>query len=154
MVYYKNNEWHLSGIKVRFTDNNEETTKPVGSEGKGWWNELAKKHDDIKIIEFIEAEQTPEELNRLKEINSLNIPDGFSSVLAGYVKSGTFPDKPNHVLKDLDNRVAHIGLGLDQTVTNMETLNALTITIQQTQVEQANQHMEIMDLISQLQGGK
>lgn len=103
MVYYKNNEWHLSGIKVRFTDNDEETTKPVGAEGKEWWNELAKKHDDIKIIEFIEAEQTPEELSRLEEVNQLNIPDGFSSVLAGYVEHGIFPEGINHPLKSLQD---------------------------------------------------
>lgn len=101
MLYYKDNKWHLSEFEVNYIDG-EEVTKPVGIRGKAGWNELAEKHSDIEVIKFTKLDHAPEELNRLKEINSLNIPDGFSSVLAGYVKSGTFPDKPNHVLKDLE----------------------------------------------------
>lgn len=104
MLYYKNNEYHISELKVLYKDNNEQLANIVGQEGKGWWIELADLHEDIEIIEFTELASTDEELARLKEVNELNIPEGHSNVLGDYVHNNKFPDEPNHVLKDLENK--------------------------------------------------
>lgn len=104
MLYYKDNKWHLSEFEVNYIDG-EEVTKPVGIRGETGWNELAEKHSDIEVIKFTKLDHAPEELNRLKEINSLNIPEGHGATLSEYVKNGVFPKEPNHILKDLENKV-------------------------------------------------
>lgn len=114
MVYYKDNQWNISNTKVRFKDGTEETTKSIGSEGKAWWEELFQKHKEIKLVEYIEISETPEQLNRLEEVNKLSIEDGFSEVVGNYVINNEFPDLPNHILKDLQfTKMFNIMLGVE-----------------------------------------
>lgn len=113
MVFYKNNEWHISNNKVRFTDGGIESTQYIGSEGMGWWASLEKLHDDIKILEFISVDIESGQVERLKEINELGIKDGHSVVLSDYVGDGLFPSEVNHVLKDLENKKASISQGIE-----------------------------------------
>lgn len=106
MVYYKDNQWNLPELEVAYNDDGQLITKNVGSEGKDWWLELADLHEDIELIKFTDTASTDEELARLKEVNELNIPEGHSGVLGDYVHEKKFPDKANHVLKDLQNKKA------------------------------------------------
>lgn len=114
MLYYKNNKWNISKFKVRLKDGGQETEKFSGVESKAWWNELAQKHSDIEILLFTDIEPSIEQIKRLEEVNSLNIEDGFNSELSMYVKEGIFPEKRNHVLKDLQlTKMFSIMLGVE-----------------------------------------
>lgn len=105
MLYHKNNNYHLPKHKVFYTDNGDQLENYVGSEGKKWWTELTKIHDGIKITKFEELTYTDEQKGRLEEVNQLNVPDGFSTVVADYVLDNQFSEQPNHVLKDLENKI-------------------------------------------------
>ena len=104
MLYYNNNEWYISDVQVKFTDSEVEYIKYVGQEGLEWWSELEDLHENIIIVEFIDVEVTDEQLERLEEINELNIGDGHSNILGDYVIDNNFPLEVNHVLKDLQNK--------------------------------------------------
>ena len=73
----------------------------MGEEGKQWWLDFAAKWDHTEIIEFVPAEATAEQQARLEEINQLRIPDGFGSMLTGYVQDGAFPEGLAHPLRQL-----------------------------------------------------
>ena len=96
MIFYKNRKWHMCSEKVRYTQNGEEITQFVGAEGHDWWLDFEQKHSHTEIIEFVDVVATDEQLARLDEVNQLNIGDGFSAVLGGYVEDGAFPDDTNH----------------------------------------------------------
>lgn len=102
MLYYENNNWHLSRYKVIYTDNNEQLKNYVGIGGKQWWKDLAKQHDNINIVKFVEIPVTTKQLERLDTINQLAIPDGHGTIVDDYVMEGKFPDEPSHVLEDLE----------------------------------------------------
>lgn len=105
MLYYENNEWKISKHKVIYTDNNERLKNYVGIGGKQWWEDLAKQHKDINIVEFVEVPATVEQLERLDVINQLNISDGHGTIVSDYVIEGKYPDKASHVLNDLENKI-------------------------------------------------
>lgn len=149
MMYYKHNEWHIAETSVRYKDGDQETTKSVGAEGKGWWIELEKLHEDIKVIEFSELKASEVQKKRLEEVNELNIGDGYSSEINGYVMYGVFPDRASHILKDLENRKTK----LDGILNSMETMNMLQSVIMESKMENATMQMELMTMIAGLQGG-
>ncbi len=101
MILYKNRKWHMCSEKVRYVQNGEEITQFVGSEGHDWWLDFEQKHEHTEIIEFVDVVATQEQLDRLEEVNQLNIPDGFSSILSDYVGDGVFPEGVNHPLMTL-----------------------------------------------------
>lgn len=105
MLYYENNEWKISKHKVIYTDNGEQLENYVGIGDKQWWDDLAKQHKDINIVEFVEITTTDEQLERLDVINQLNISDGHGAVVSDYVLEGKFPDEASHVLKDLETNL-------------------------------------------------
>lgn len=101
MIFYKNRKWHMCSEKVRYTQRGEEITQFVGADGKDWWLDFEQKHSHTEIIEFVDVVATNEQLARLDEVNQLNIGDGFSAVLGGYVENGSFPEGVNHLLMTL-----------------------------------------------------
>ena len=113
MVFYKNGRWHLCNEKVHYTQNGEEITQYVGSEGHDWWVDFANKWEHTGIIEFIPVEPTQEQLDRLEEINELNIPDGFGSMLSNYVENGLFPEGVSNPLRNLQAYKENIQQGIE-----------------------------------------
>ena len=101
MVYFKNNQWHICKEKVKYIQHGKEFEQYVGSEGHDWWIDFADKWEHTEIIEFIPVKPTAEQLQRLEEVNSLNIPEGFSELVENYVVNAVFPDGVNHPLRDL-----------------------------------------------------
>lgn len=113
-MYYEGNKWNISDKKVIFKDSGEQKDKPIGAEGMEWWDELETLHDDIEVLEFTDIEISEEQLFRLEEVNKLSIPEGHSEIVGDYIKSGSFPDLPNHVLKDLQfTKMFNIMLGVE-----------------------------------------
>lgn len=100
MIYYKNG-WHLCNEKVKYKQHDEEIIQYVMSEGHDWWVDFEEKWEHTEIIEFIPVEPTQEQLDRLEEINQLNIPDGFGYECSQYVEFGIFPEGFNHVLRPI-----------------------------------------------------
>lgn len=113
MVFYKNGRWHLCNKKVKYMQNDKEITQYVGSEDKQWWLDFEEKWEHTEIIEFIPVEPTQEQVDRLEEINQLNIPDGFGSMLSDYVENGTFPEGFNHPLRNLQVYKENIQQGIE-----------------------------------------
>ena len=114
LIFYKNGNWHLCSEKVRYIQHGEEITQYVGSEGHDWWVDFEQKWEHTEILEFIPVESpTEEQLNRLEEINELNIPDGFGSMLSNYVENGTFPESFNHPLRKLQAYKENIQQGIE-----------------------------------------
>lgn len=101
MVYFKNNQWHICKEKVKYTQHGEEFEQYVGAEGHDWWVDFEQKWEHTDIIEFIPVKHTAEQLQRLEEINSLNIPDGYGELVQNYVVSEIFPNDMNHPLRNL-----------------------------------------------------
>lgn len=101
MIFYKNSKWHICKEKVKYIQHGKEITQYVGSEGRDWWNDFGNKWEHTEIVGFMPVEPTEEQLERLKEINQLNIPDGFSDMVSNYVKDGQFPEEIIHPLKEL-----------------------------------------------------
>lgn len=93
--------------------NDKEITQYVGSEDKQWWLDFEEKWEHTEIIEFIPVEPTQEQVDRLEEINQLNIPDGFGSMLSDYVENGTFPEGFNHPLRNLQVYKENIQQGIE-----------------------------------------
>lgn len=100
-MYLENNEWVIPKYEVSYLDGKEEMVNLVGVEGKAWWEELAKKHKQIELINFKNIEVTPEQEGRLAEVNELSIPDGFGAEVGDYVLDGNFPETLNHPLRQL-----------------------------------------------------
>jgi hypothetical protein len=113
MIFYKNRKWNMCSEKVRYVQHGEEITQYVGSEGHDWWIDFEQKHSHTEIIEFVDVEATQEQLNRLNEVNQLNIGDGFSEMLGNYVKDGIFPNSVNHPLKTLQTTKENQEQGID-----------------------------------------
>lgn len=101
MVYYKNGQWHICEEKVKYIQHGEEITQYVGQEGHDWWADFEQKWEHTEILEFIPIESAYDEIERLGEVNKLNIPDGFSEEVGNYVKDGVFPEGANHKLRQL-----------------------------------------------------
>lgn len=153
MLYFKNDEWCVSEFKVIYTDNGKAFENYSGFAGKQWWLDVESMHEGVHINEFVEVSISDEQQTRLDTINTLNIEEVHGSTVLLYVLEGKFPEKTGHILKDLENKAERGRLEIDQTMNSMESLGALTTAIQGTQVEQADQYMEIMSLITALQGG-
>ena len=113
MVFYKNGRWHLCNEKVKYMQNGKEIEQYVGSEGHDWWIDFADKWEHTEIIQFIPVEPTQEQLDRLEEINELNIPDGFGSMLSNYVENGTFPEGVSNPLRNLQAYKENIQQGIE-----------------------------------------
>ena len=120
MIFYKNRKWHLCTEKVHYAQRGEEIEQYVGAEGKDWWVNFERKHEHTKIIEFVDVVATDEQLARLDEVNQLNIGDGFSAVLGGYVEDGAFPDDTNHpiVLLQLKKENEQLGKEISEREIN------------------------------------
>lgn len=100
MIFYKNG-WYLCNEKVKYIQHGEELIQYVMSEGRDWWLDFEEKWEHTKIIEFIPVEPTDEQINRLEEVNQLNIKEGFGYECSQYVEFGIFPEGFNHVLRPI-----------------------------------------------------
>lgn len=98
MIYYKN-RWHMCNEKVKYIQHGEEITQYVGSEGHDWWLDFEEKWEHTDIIKFIPVVPTDEQINRLEEVNQLNIKEGFGYECSQYIEFGIFPEGFNHVLR-------------------------------------------------------
>ena len=87
--------------KVKYIQHGEEIEQYVGVEGHDWWVDFEEKWEHTEIIEFIPVVPTDEQINRLEEVNQLNIKEGFGYECSQYVEFGIFPDGFNHVLRPI-----------------------------------------------------
>lgn len=132
MVFYQNNEWHLSTYKVVYTDDGEQLENTVGQVGKDWWLELEKLWSNILIIKFEEVSATDEQKIRLERVNRAGITDGFSSSVSEYVRNGKFPDGFSHVLKDVEVEEFSQSQGISLSEREIE---ALYLAVQVSELE-------------------
>lgn len=100
LIYYKNG-WRLCNEKVKYIQHGEEIIQYVMSEGHDWWVDFEEKWEHTEIIEFVPVVPTDEQINRLEEVNQLNIKEGFGYECSQYVEFGIFPDGFNHVLRPI-----------------------------------------------------
>lgn len=110
MLYYKINKWNMCTEKIKYIQNGGEIIQFVGAEGHDWWLDFEQKHSHTEIIEFIDVVATEEQLRRLKEVNQLNIAEGFGATLSDYVENGSFPEGVNHPLRSLQVQKENITL--------------------------------------------
>ncbi len=101
MIYYKNNKYHMCAEKVKYIQHGEEITQYVMSEGHDWWVDFEQKWEHTEIIEFIPVVSTDEQINRLEEVNQLNIKEGFGYECSQYIEFGIFPEGFNHILRPI-----------------------------------------------------
>lgn len=104
MIFYKDGRWNLSTEQVHYRQHGEEIIQFVTAEGHDWWTDFESKWDHTEIIKFIPVEPTAEQLERLEEINQLDIPEGQSGIVGDYVENGVFPEGINHPLWGLQLR--------------------------------------------------
>ena len=125
LIFYKNGKWHLCSEKVRYIQHGEEITQYVCSEGHDWWIDFEEKWEHTEIIEFIPVEPTQEQIDRLEEVNQLNIKEGYSAELSNYVEYDIFPEGFNHVLRPLqiqkeNSSLSNYVLDVDMRLTMQE----------------------------------
>lgn len=101
MIFYRDGQWSVSRLKIKYTRNGEEEIKNVGSEGKQWWLDFETKWDDMEIVEFTPVEVTQEQEDRLVEINNLSVPEGRVNIVSDFVMYGMFPIEVEHILRNL-----------------------------------------------------
>lgn len=123
MVFYKNGRWHLCNEKVKYMQNDKEITQYVGSEDKQWWLAFEEKWEHTEIIEFIPVEPTQEQVDRLEEINQLNIPDGFGSAINSYVEKELFPEGYTHPLGNLKLQKENKELGIQMSEREIQEIS-------------------------------
>ncbi len=123
MVFYKNGRWHLCNEKVKYMQNDKEITQCVGSEDKQWWLDFEEKWEHTEIIEFIPVEPTQEQVDRLEEINQLNIPDGFGSAINSYVEKELFPEGYTHPLGNLKLQKENKELGIQMSEREIQEIS-------------------------------
>ena len=97
MVYFKDNEWHIVTEKVLYKQDGEELENFVGQEGKEWWYGVT----GVEVVEFTPVDVYSQQLERLDEVNRLNIGDGFGELVGDYVLYDIFPNDILHPLWDL-----------------------------------------------------
>ena len=97
MVYFKDNEWHIVTEKVLYKQDGEELENFVGQEGKEWWYGVT----GVEVVEFTPVDVYSQQLERLDEVNRLNIGDGFGELVGDYVLYDIFPNAIQHPLWDL-----------------------------------------------------
>ena len=89
MLYYDGTKWQICTEQIRYIEEKVEKVKYVGSEGRDWWLDLARRWDGLEIIEFIPVEPTPEQIERYQDILALKLGDGWGGTLGDYVEFGT-----------------------------------------------------------------
>ena len=82
MIYYENGKYYISNLKVHYIDEHEgEVIKFVGQEGKQWWIEFAELwKETFELVGFEETQIKDEWIERLEEINNLNLPEEISLI--------------------------------------------------------------------------
>lgn len=88
LQFDKNGNVTLYPHKVRFYWHDEEIQENWALPTKEWWTETAEKHPDLHIVEFVEFELTPEQLQRYEDIKS-KIVDGYP--FTHYILEGELP---------------------------------------------------------------
>ena len=98
MLFWKEGKLNLSPYKVNYTQHGKQ--EAAYTDDKKWWEDFAKKWEHTTIQSFEDMEYTPEELQRYEEIKYM--PEGHADICAEYVKTGQFPNEPNHPLEGLE----------------------------------------------------
>lgn len=123
LLFYKDRTWHLCTEKVKYIQRSKEIEQYVGSEGHNWWVDFANKWGHTEIIEFIPVEPTQEQVDRLEEINQLNIPDGFGSAINSYVEKEIFPEGYTHPLGNLKLQKENKELGIQMSEREIQEIS-------------------------------
>ena len=123
LIFYKNGKWHICTEKVHYTQHGEEITQYVGSEGHDWWVDFEEKWEHTEIIEFIPVETTQEQVDRLEEINQLNIPEGLGSMQSDYVEKELFPEGYTHPLGNLKLQKENKELGIQMSEREIQEIS-------------------------------
>ena len=87
--------------KVKYIQHGKEVEQYVTAEGHDWWTDFEEKWEHTDIIKFIPVVPTDEQINRLEEVNQLNIKEGFGYECSQYIEFGIFPEGFNHILKPI-----------------------------------------------------
>lgn len=145
MVFYKDGTWHICTERVKYIQHGETITQYVGSEGHDWWVDFADKWEHTEIVEFIPVEPTDEQLQKLEEVNSLNIPDGYGELVQNYVINNKFPEGLNHPLRELQLQKLNEQLEL--------ALIETTVLLANEQIKNTQNEQAILELSMLLAGG-
>lgn len=102
MIFYKNG-WHIAAEDVHYIQDGEELVNTVGVEGHQWWLDFEEKWDNMTITEFVpRPAATPEQLERLDDINNLIKEEKHHYYVELYVLEGRFSEEKGHPLKELE----------------------------------------------------
>ena len=86
MLYYKNNQWHIHPFVAHYTAYGKRDFKYTND--KKWWEKFVTKWWHHENLTFTNTKPTQAQLNRLAEVNSVGIPEGFQADASNYVESG------------------------------------------------------------------
>ena len=101
MLIKNGNQFELYPHKVKYIQHGEEK-EDWALPSKEWWENFAQEWAHTDIVEFEEITLTQEQLNRLEEVNQLDISEGHLDIVVNYVLNGIFPDNQNHPLETLE----------------------------------------------------
>lgn len=142
MLYYKDKQYNLVKEKIKYKQDGEELTNHIGQEGKQWWLDFEEKWEDMEILEVKRIKVTELQEARLEEVNQLNIPEGYDSLLDNYVSHGKFPDEFSHLLKDIETK--------KNNESTEEMLLQTTMLLAQEQEKNSNNEEAILELTTMM----
>ena len=89
MLYFKNNQWNICPSIAHYTVHGQRKLKYT--KDKNWWTDFVNKWWHHRDLQFTQVIPTQAQLDRLAEINSAGISEGFQSGASMYVESGLLP---------------------------------------------------------------
>ena len=124
MLYYKNNQFNICPFIANYTAYGQKKLKYTND--KKWWTDFINKWWHHENLTFKPVNPTKAQEIRLREINELEIPEGFQGSASGYVETGLLP-------RDEEGRVLPLFASLTE---QPDPTNTTLITVYQNAVGQ------------------
>lgn len=133
MVFYRDGQWRIAEYRIRYRDGEKVVEKNVGQEGIDWWRDMEKKWDDIEILGLEDIVATEEQTQRLEDVNSIGLGDGYGSIVSDYVGFNKFPEGYKHPLKDIELKKTSQAHGISLSQREIESIE-LAMQISQLEI--------------------
>lgn len=106
MIIKINDGWKFPEHTVVYTDNGESVEKPIGEEGKAWWEAFSKQWNIP--VEFTDLHYTEDEITRLTKC--AHVGEGYAEEVERYALTGESPDSEPFRMMRLEQAVADLAM--------------------------------------------
>mgnify|MGYP000990409568 CR=1 FL=1 len=106
MIIKTNDGWEFPKHTVIYAEKGEVIEKPIGEEGKAWWEAFSKQWNIP--VEFTDLHYTDGEIARLAKC--AHIGEGYAESVEHYALTGEAPDSEPFRMMRLEQAVADLAM--------------------------------------------